>query len=207
MDFNNLVSTLLPKTSLIFISIRLVFLAIVFEFLAWWAGRRVEKLATPFITLDTGREPKWRATRRSTLRQAPKIVLRSLLYTIAIILVFNVFGLPVLEISISVAAVATLFGAALLPLMRDYAQGYVLLSEDTLAPGDVVEIGTHAGQVEKWTLRATWLRDSSSRLHVISNRDVRDVIVHRRATTEETMANTGAFDPLAAAPAPRRLES
>lgn len=204
MDFNTIVASLFPKTSLIFIGIRIVFIAIVFEFVAWWAGRRVEKLASPFITLDSGREPKWRATRRATLRQAPKIVLRSLLYTIAIILVFNVFGLPVLELSISIAAVAAVFGIALLPLMRDYAQGYVLLSEDTIAPGDVVEIGPHAGQVEKWTLRATWIRDSSSRLHVISNRDVRDVIVHRRAADESKIAKTGTFDPLDEAPAKKK---
>lgn len=204
MDFNTIVASLFPKTTLIFIAIRVVSLAIVFEFVAWWAGRRVEKMASPFITLDTGREPKWRATRRATLRQAPKIVLRSLLYTIALILVFNIFGLPVLELSLSVAAITALFGVALLPLMRDYAQGYVLLSEDTLAPGDIVEIGPHAGQVEKWTLRATWLRDSSSRLHVISNRDVRDVIVHRRAADEESMPKIGTFDPLDAAPTPRK---
>jgi small conductance mechanosensitive channel len=201
MDFNLALRDLLARgPSFLFIAIRVVFIAIVFELLAWWLGRRVEKMATPFLGLDAGRDPKWRAIRRAALRQTPRIVLRSVLYTVALILVFEAFGLQILPLSLSIGAVALLFGAAFLPLMRDYAQGYALLSEDTLAPGDVVEIGSHSGTVEKWTLRATWLRDSAGHLHVLSNREVRDVIVHRRAVGEESAA----FDPLAAKPAKKR---
>lgn len=184
---------------LIFIGIRVVFIAVVFEFLAWFIGRRVEKLASPFIGLDAQRDPKWRAMRRAALRSTPKIVLRTLLYTVALILVLDAFGLQILPLSLAVGSVALLFGAALLPMLRDYAQGYILLSEDTLAPGDTVQIGDHLGQVEKWTLRATWLRDSAGYLHVLSNREVRDVIVQSRATTPENAA-PASFDPLAPAP-------
>jgi small conductance mechanosensitive channel len=198
MDFSAQLRALIARwPDLIYIGIRVIFIAIVFEFLAWWIGRRLEKLASPFVPLDNGRDPKWRAVRRATLRQTPKIVLRSLLYTLALVLVFEAFGLQVLPLSIGLGAIALLFGAALLPMMRDYAQGYILLSEDVLAPGDVVEIGNHKGQVEKWTLRATWLRDSSGALHVLPNREVREVIVHRRAASEQN-ATPGAFDPLEA---------
>jgi small conductance mechanosensitive channel len=194
MDFNALFPNLIPKWQmLIFIGIRVVFIAIVFEFLAWFLGRKLENLASPFLNLDGGRDPKWRAMRRAVLRQAPRTVLRSLLYIVALILVLEVFGLQILPLSIAVGAIALLFGAGLLPMMRDYAQGYFLLAEDTLAPGDVVEIGAHSGTVEKWTLRATWLRDSSNRLHVLSNRDVRDVTIHKRAASEEKAVS---FDPL-----------
>lgn len=195
MDFASSLRDLVARWPLLlFIGIRVVFIALLFEFLAWWLGRRVEKLASPFISLDGGREAKWRATRRATLRHAPKIVLRALLYTIALILVADAFGLQILPLSLAVGAIALLFGAALLPMLRDYAQGYVLLSEDTLAPGDLVQIGTHAGRVEKWTLRATWLRDDAGRLHVLSNRDVREVVVIKRAAEEIAPAS---YDPLA----------
>jgi hypothetical protein len=60
----------------------------------------------------------------------------------------------------------------------------------------MVQIAGHTGQVEKWTLRATWLRDSAGHLHVLSNRDVRDVIVQSRAEPEEIASPS--FDPLAA---------
>lgn len=208
MDFKIIAAEFMLRLhSLVYIGFRVLCIAIVFEFLAWFFGRRVEKLASPFIALDAQRDPKWRAMRRAALRSTPKIVLRTLLYTVALILVLDAFGLEILPLSLAVGSVALLFGAGLLPLLRDYAQGYILLSEDTLAPGDVVEIGAHAGTVERWTLRATWLRDASGRLHIISNREVRDVIVERRAAIAETASSMSgsasgiAFDPLANAPA------
>ncbi|RYG57665.1 mechanosensitive ion channel, partial [bacterium] len=170
------------------------------------AGRRIEKITTPFLSLDGSREPQWRALRRNTLRRAPKILTRTLLYTVALILVLDAFGLQILPLSLAVGAVALLFGSTLLPTLRDYAQGYALLSEDTLAPGDVVEIGNHAGTVEKWTLRATWLRDAQGRLHVLSNRDISDVVIHgRTVSADEPKAGKASFDPLDGAKATRKL--
>lgn len=183
---------------LIFVGIKVVFIAIIFEFLAWFLGRRLEKMASPFLGLDAQRDPKWRAMRRAALRSVPKLALRSLLYTVALILVLDVFGLQILPLALAVGSIALLFGAALLPMLRDYVQGYILLSEDTLAPGDIVQIGAHSGTVEKWTLRATWLRDSSGFTHVLSNRDVREVIIQKRAAATETAA--AGFDPLSPAP-------
>ncbi len=207
-SFHDLISRWPILADLLAIGYRVVCIAVIFEFLAWFFGRRVEKLASPFISLDAQRDPKWRAMRRAALRSTPKIVLRTLLYTVAMILILDAFKLQILPLSLAVGSVALLIGAGFLPLLRDYAQGYILLAEDTLAPGDLVEIGAHSGVVERWTLRATWLRDSSGRLHVLSNRDVRDVIVQNRAVSAESglpavvSAPGIAFDPLAAQPAP-----
>jgi small-conductance mechanosensitive channel len=73
-----------------------------------------------------------------------------------------------------------LFGAALLPVLRDMAQGYTLLAEDALAPGDAVEIDGHQGVVERFSLRGVLLRDKEGRAHLLSNRDVKDIVVYRR---------------------------
>ena len=155
-------------------------IAIVFEVIAWWAGRRIEKMTSPLITADAEREHNWRIRRRTVLRQSPKVISRTLCYTIATILIFDVFGVPVLPLSLAVGAVVALCGAALLPLLRDVAQGYALLAEDALAVGDVVEIGVHQGTVEKFTLRGVWLRDAAGRAHLLSNRHVANIIVHQR---------------------------
>jgi len=202
----DLLALLTPKwTLLIFTGIRVLFIAVVFEFAAWWSGRRAEKIAAPFILRDQDRAPKWRSFRRATLKHAPKLVLRLLLYTVAMILVFAAFGAPVLELSISVAAVATFVGAGFLPLLRDYAQGYVLLMEDSLAPGDLVDINGFQGQVENWTMRATWLRDASGKLHVLSHRAVIHVTVIQRAAGEEAVGPAG-HDPLALPNAARAVK-
>jgi small conductance mechanosensitive channel len=186
---------------LILIGAKVLCLAVAFEFIAWWAGRRLEKVASPFIALDRDRDPKWRATRRATLKTAPKILSRSLIYTIGMILVFQIFQVPVLPLSLSVAAVSLLLGAAFVPTMRDYAQGYMLLCEDSLAPGDMVNVNGHEGTVEKWTLRGTWIRSRDGRLHVLANRDIHEVTIVQRAEEPRTELNNGLpHDPLAEKP-------
>ena len=178
----------------LFVGLRLLFIAAVFEFAAWFLGRRLERWATPFNSLGGTRDARWRQLRRDTLVKTPKIALRTLLYSVALVLIFNVFGLPVLELAVSLGAVALLFGLALMPVMQDIAQGYALLSEDTLAPGDRVQINGVEGTVEQWTLRGTWLRDAGGRLVALSNRDVRQIVIISKAAGEEKARV--AFDPL-----------
>src|SRR4028118_1710082 len=165
---------------LIFVAIRVLFIAAIFEFIAWWAGRRIEKMTAPLITADADREHNWRIRRRTILRPAPTIISPSPCYAVAVILVFDVFGVPVLPLSLAVGAVVALFGAAAMPLLRDTTQGYFLLAEDAMAVGDVVDIDGHHGIVEKLTLRGTWLRDEQGQTHILSNRDITNVIVQRR---------------------------
>ena len=195
MNLQTSLSGLLSSWPLyLFIGLRILFIAVVFEFAAWFLGRKLERMTAPFASLGGAREARWRGLRRETLVKTPKIVLRTLLYSVALVLVFNVFGLPVMELALSLGAVALLFGLALMPLMQDIAQGYALLGEDTLAPGDAVEINGIQGTVEHWTLRGTWLRDREGRLVALSNRDVRQVVIFRKAAGEEKPK--AAFDPL-----------
>ena len=184
MDLISVLKSNFQLSNLVYTALQVIFIAIVFEFIAWWLGRRIEAATAPMMPLDAQRESNWRMRRRTTLRQTPKIVSRTSCYVIAGLLVLNIFGVPILPLSIGLGAVALLFGTALLPLMRDATQGYALLGEDVLAPGDVVEINGKRGTIEKWTLRALWLRDSENRVHCFSNRGVLDVtILQRREDT------------------------
>lgn len=170
--------------SLTIIAAKILCLAIAFEVLAWWSARVIEKQVAPLITADAERDAAWRVKRRTLLRHTPKILTRTMLYAIAFILIFYIFNVPVLPLSIGIGATLLLFGAALLPTLRDLAQGYTLLAEDALAPGDAVEIGEHQGVVEKFSLRGVLLRDKEGRAHLLSNRDIKDVIVYRRKVQE-----------------------
>lgn len=183
MDFKVAWATLAQNFTLTNLVIRaayIICIAIAFEGIAWWAARKIEKSVTPFITADAERDAAWRIRRRTLLRHTPKFFSRALLYTLAVILIFDVFGVPVLPLSLAVGAVLLLFGSALLPIMRDFGQGYALLAEDALAPGDAVDIDGHQGVVEKFTLRGVQLRDKDGRAHLLSNRDISNVIVYRR---------------------------
>lgn len=174
--------------TLLFIGVRVLLIAVAFEFIAWYAGRRLAALTDSFSKLDQHREPKWRQARRDTLKRVPKFVARFLIYTVAGILVLSVFGVPLLPLALAFGAVAFMVGAGLMPILRDYAQGYFLLAEDSIAPGDAVTINGHVGTIEKISLRAIWLRDEADCLHVLSNRDVHDITVLKKSSgvIEET---------------------
>lgn len=180
MPIRTLIANNFRLENLVYTALHVLFIAIIFEFLAFWLGRRIDRWVTPVIPADSGREHHWRTRRRTLLRQTPKLISRSLCYTVAVILIFDVFGVPVLPLSIGVGAIVLLFGSAFLPLLRDAGQGYALLAEDTLAPGDVVAIGAHRGTIEKLTLRGVWLRDENGHIHALSNRSVQDVVVLQR---------------------------
>lgn len=167
--------------SLLLHAVYIIFIAIAIELMAWWVGRLIEKAVTPYIAIDAGRPAAWRVRRRTTLRQSPKWMTRAALYTIAVVLIFDVFGVPVLPLSLAVGAVVIVLGTGMTPIFRDIVQGYVLLAEDSIAPGDAVEINGHVGTVEKMNLRAIWLRGHNGHLHLLSNRAISDIAVYRRA--------------------------
>ena len=179
--------------TLLFIAVRVLLIAVAFEFIAWYAGRRLAALTDSFSKLDQHREPQWRNSRRNTLKRVPRFVARFLIYTVAGILVLSVFGVPLLPLTLAFGSVALMVGAGLMPVLRDYSQGYFLLAEDSIAPGDAVTINGHVGTIEKISLRAIWLRDEADCLHVLSNRDVRDVTILKKSSgvVEETRVVDG----------------
>ena len=201
---------LIPNFStLLYIGVRVIFIAIAFEFIAWYAGRRLAALTDSFSQLDKHRDAKWRNARRLTLKRVPRFVARFLIYTIAGMLVLSVFGVPLLPLALAFGGVAVMVGAALMPTLRDYSQGYFLLAEDSLAPGDMVSVNGHVGEIEKISLRAVWMRDDAGCIHVLSHRDIHDVTILKKSSgvTEgeaETRENYDkpvirdgvAFDPL-----------
>ena len=205
MEFKAVWSALAQNFTLANLIIRaayIICIALAFELIAWWAGRQIEKYVSPLITGDAEREAAWRIRRRTILRHTPKLFSRAVLYTLALILVFEIFGVPVLPLSLAIGSVVLLFGAALLPVLRDFGQGYTLLAEDALAPGDAVDIDGHQGVVEKFTLRGVQLRDKDGRAHLLSNRGISNVVVYRRKVQD----TKDFHDPLAA-PAPDKKRS
>lgn len=171
-------------------------IALVFEFIAFMVLRRLDRWVAPLLSHDVGREHSWRVRRRATLRQMPRSLVRALVYGVALILVFDVFGVPVLPLSLAVGSLAAITGAALLPILRDVAQGYTLLAEDAIAVGDVIRMGNFVGTVERFTLRSITMRDKDNHLTTLANRDMRG---HTTISRKVEDAATAQF-----APAPAR---
>jgi small conductance mechanosensitive channel len=185
MDLRTALASNFNLQSLALKGVYVLCIAVSFEVIAWWSCYLLDRQTAGLLGADAGREHNWRMRRRSLLKRTPKIVARCICYAVAIILVFDVFGVPVLPLSLAVGAIIALVGAGMLPLLRDAAQGYALLAEDALAVGDVIHIDGHEGVVERFNLRGVTLRDSEGRAHIISNREIQHLVVMvRRAEAQ-----------------------
>lgn len=85
---------------------------------------------------------------------------------------FNINITPLLA-GAGVAGLAVSLGAQ--TLIQDLIGGFLILVENQYTVGDVIQVGDVSGGVERLTLRATYLRDISGRLHIVPNGEVRVV--------------------------------
>ncbi len=91
------------------------------------------------------------------------------------LIILQEIGVPVGPLlgGAAVVGLAVAFGSQ--NLIRDYFYGFVILFENQYKIGDIVRIGTIAGQVERITLRMTVLRDLEGLVHFIPNGEITSV--------------------------------
>jgi small-conductance mechanosensitive channel len=93
----------------------------------------------------------------------------------ALLTLLSTFGIDVTPMlaSVGVAGLAISLGAQ--TLIKDLIGGVLILVENQYVVGDVIQVGAISGDVERLTLRATYVRDAEGRLHIVPNGEVRVV--------------------------------
>lgn len=107
---------------------------------------------------------------------------------VASVVIGVITGMVVLaELGISIApflatagvvGIAVSFGAQ--SLVKDYFTGFVMLIENQIRVGDVVDVGGKSGSVEEVTLRYIRLRDGEGTVHFVPNSSITTVSNHSR---------------------------
>lgn len=131
----------------------------------------------------------------SVLRSAFSVAI----WTVAVFMILDELGVPVgpLLTGAGIAGVAIGFGAQ--SLVRDFLTGFFVLLEDQYRVGDSIEISIVdgiqvKGRVERFSLRATALRESNGTLHQIPNGIVQ-VVSNRSAGWSQATLDIGiAYD-------------
>jgi len=145
--------------------------------LAWLAYRVVRLAARRIeIQVDDGDDSvtTLRERRGQTISQLLRSMGRVVIYSIAVLLTFNVFidiG-PILA-GAGILGLAVSFGAQ--SLVKDIISGFFILFENQFAIGDVIEVAGRSGVVEKMTLRVVVLRDGEGAMHVVPNGEIKVV--------------------------------
>jgi small conductance mechanosensitive channel len=94
--------------------------------------------------------------------------------------------------SAGIAGLAVGFGAQ--SLVKDVISGFFILTEDQFGVGDVIEVDTKVGLVEKMNLRITQLRNQHGQLITIPNGQILAVINHSKEWARAVLEVSVAFD-------------
>lgn len=104
-----------------------------------------------------------------TMASLIKRVMVTLIWAGAIVLALGQFGLNVAPLLAGAGVAGIALGFAAQSVLKDWINGFFLLTEGQIRINDVVRIGEFAGAVEKMTLRTISLRGFDGSLHVFAN--------------------------------------
>ncbi|MDK9720642.1 MAG: mechanosensitive ion channel family protein [Rhodospirillales bacterium] len=105
--------------------------------------------------------------RLKTLIPMLRMLVGIVLVAMAALIVLSELGVNIAPLLAGAGMVGLAFGLGAQKLVQDLIGSVSMLLEDTLAVGDTVRIGEHAGVIEKMTLMDIQLRDQAGYLHVI----------------------------------------
>lgn len=141
---------------------------------AWEAtNAAVERL---FARAESGPQAVARDRRLRTLQPLVRTTANITLAAIIVMVVLAELGVNIgpLIAGAGVVGIAVGFGAQ--KLVQDVITGVFILMEDTIAVGDVVDVGSHSGVVEALTMRSVRLRDLAGSVHTVPFSAVSSVI-------------------------------
>jgi small-conductance mechanosensitive channel len=145
-----------------------IVLILVIAYVAMRAVGRLLKVFQAFAMTRAEDNPE-ELKRVSTLSQVFRYIFTVLITVVTIMLILSELGISIAPIlaTAGVAGVAIGFGAQ--SLVKDYFTGFILLLENQIRQGDVVEVAGKGGFVEEVTLRFVKLRDYDGNVHFVPN--------------------------------------
>ena len=115
--------------------------------------------------------PRWRdavqSARMRTLLPLLRNAFRVVLIVMVSLIVLSELGLNIAPLLAGAGVVGLAIGFGAQTLVKDVITGIFILAEDTIAVGDVVDLGGPTGVVEAMSIRSIRLRDLSGTVHTV----------------------------------------
>ncbi|HYD33500.1 MAG TPA: mechanosensitive ion channel family protein [Methylophilaceae bacterium] len=145
-----------------------ILLILIIAYVAFRAMGRLLRAFQVFAMTRADDNPE-EIKRISTLSQVFRYLFTVIITVVTVMLILSELGISIAPIlaTAGVAGVAIGFGAQ--SLVKDYFTGFILLLENQIRQGDVVEVAGKGGFVEEVTLRFVKLRDYDGNVHFIPN--------------------------------------
>ena len=119
--------------------------------------------------LFTFEDARRRDLRISTIIRSLRGLKTAAVYSVGLGWALSVLGAPTTSVLTLGAVAALAISFASQSLIKDLVNGFLILSEDHFAIGDVIGVGTVSGFVENLNLRITQIRTTEGRLITIPN--------------------------------------
>jgi len=143
--------------------------AAVLSVLIIWGARRFSCYTSNLIRERGGRDQNEVEKQTTTIITLVRRILLALTWTLAAILALEQFKFDVKPLLAGAGVAGIAVGFAAQSLLKDWINGFFLITEGQIRMNDVVRIGEFSGSVEKISLRTISLRAYDGTLHVISN--------------------------------------
>jgi len=136
----------------------------------------VWEVATAFIERALRRQVDGPGSQRmKTLLPLAQNALRIVLVVLVALVLLSEIGVNIAPLLAGAGVVGLAIGFGAQTLVKDVITGFFLLVEDTVAVGDVVDLGGNAGVVERMTVRTVVLRNLEGSLFTLPFSEVRVV--------------------------------
>jgi small conductance mechanosensitive channel len=125
--------------------------------------------------------------RASTAGSLLRSLSTAVIYTAALILMLEIFGISMIPIIASAGVLAIAIGFGAQSVVEDLLRGVFMLTEDQFGVGDRISVGAVNGYVERVTLRTTVIRDTQGTLWHVPNSQIDWVANEAQETSRATI--------------------
>ena len=122
--------------------------------------------------LVTERSVERAEERASTIGSLLRSLSTAFIYSAALIMILEVFGLSLIPVIASAGVLGLAIGFGAQSIVEDLLRGVFMLAEDQFGVGDRIDVGSVNGYVERVTLRTTVIRDTTGTLWHIPNSQI-----------------------------------
>ncbi len=146
-------------------------------FMAWVVLRVLRRMLRLFSTRLKARSDDVEEIKRiDTLTRAFRSIAQIVVWVVAIMLILSAIGISIAPILATAGVAGIAVGFAAQSLVKDYFSGFIMLLENQIRVGDIVDIGGTGGVVEQVTLRFVRLRDYDGNVIYVPNGNITNVV-------------------------------
>jgi len=138
--------------------------------MCWIALKVARRLSVHFVNFIVGKYDDIEFQKRAqTLAGTVRYVMVLSISIIATTMALRELGIEIGPILAAAGIMGLAVGFGAQSLVKDVISGFLILLDDQIRVGDIVDIAGKSGQVEKVNLRVTVLRDMAGNVHYVPN--------------------------------------